>query len=125
APHTSPFVEPTSVTAQLSPAARSASSTSAGIDDTGAATTTTSAPATASAALGRDASTAPRATAIASASGSASYPSTDSIPARFAARPTDAPINPVPMSATRLVLCAVTLRSLTFTAGLLYPEWLE
>ena len=46
-------------------------------------------------------STAPRSPATRSASGSGSQPATCSTPARFAPSPTEAPISPVPTSASR------------------------
>ena len=52
--------------------------------------------------LGRgDGRRAPRVTAIASVAPSGSQPATRSMPAFFAARPTDAPIRPVPTMARR------------------------
>src|ERR671910_914999 len=94
---TAPFVEPTSVTVPLD--ASSTSATDAASRATGAATTTSSTSPTASP-TEPAASTAPRSTAPASASSSGSNPRTSSTPARRAARATDAPIRPVPTTAS-------------------------
>src|SRR5438093_841128 len=96
---TAPFVEPTSVTVVCAPLAAKTFATWSGSVATGAATTASSAPSTASS---RDEAgpTAPRSPAVASASGSTSQPRTSPIPAARAASPTDAPISPVPTTAS-------------------------
>src|SRR3954465_609252 len=88
----------TSVTIAVGAAARAAT-TPSGTAPIGVATTTTSARATASAADAAAVSPPPLA-ATASTSASTSHPPTTT-PARRAARATDVPISPVPMTATR------------------------
>src|SRR5918994_211459 len=81
---TAPFVEPRSVTVPLD--ASSTSATDAASRATGAATTTSS--------------TSPTASPTEPASSTGSNPRTSSTPARRAARATDAPIRPVPTTAS-------------------------
>src|SRR5689334_22020043 len=97
---TAPLVEPTSVTVVCAPLAASTSATSAGSSVTGAATTARSAPATASSSDAAG-TTALRSPATPSAPASTSQPRTFSTPAARAASPTDAPIRPVPTTASR------------------------
>src|SRR4029079_9094859 len=92
------FVEPMSVTVARSPVRASTSWTSVGRTVTGAATTARSASASTSS-RSPASSTAPRSTATAAAASAGSCPTTRSTPARLAARPTDAPIRPVPTTA--------------------------
>ena len=64
------------------------------------ATTASSASASASRSVSATSSTAPRSAAVSAVARSSSYPATVA-PARFAARPTEAPIRPVPTNAIR------------------------
>src|SRR4029079_14011617 len=97
----SPFlVEPTSETVACDPAASTARTVSWSVA-TGVATSARSASSTARASESAGESTAPRSTATASEAASASQPATCETPARLAARPTEAPIRPVPTKASR------------------------
>ncbi len=96
------FVEPASVTAHPAGADARTSRTAPGSEATGTATTATSASCSA-AESDRAGSTAPRSAATVSVSGSSSQPATSENPARRAARPTEAPINPVPTTASRML----------------------
>jgi len=100
AAQTAAFVEPTSVTVHRSSVASSTVRTCAASSPTGTATTASSAAATASRSVAATASTAPTSCASDAVARSSSNPATVA-PPRFAARPTDAPISPVPTIATR------------------------
>ena len=100
ASQTAVLVDPTSVTVQSSALASSTVRTCAASRPTGTATTASSAPPSASPRVGLTSSTAPRSSATSAVASSSSNPETVA-PARFAASPTEAPISPVPMTASR------------------------
>src|SRR4029450_12932444 len=89
------FVEPTSVTVAPEPAARVAATLALSVA-TGVATIASSASPTAAWSDSAGSSTAPRSAATASDSASESQPITRTAPVRFAARPMEVPISPVP-----------------------------
>ena len=101
AAQTEVFVDPTSVTVQSSGAASSTSCTTPESDATGTATRATSASRSASSSEPAG-STAPRSDATSSVAPSSSQPVTSATPVRRAARPTEAPMRPVPTTASRM-----------------------
>ena len=108
------FVEPTSVTVVSSPVAARTAATCAGSSAIGAATTASSASASA-APSEFAASTASRCAAIARACGSGSQPTTRA-PLAFAARPSEAPISPVPTMVSLVTTTSTSLRDLAASA---------
>ena len=94
------LADPTSVTTASSSAARRATRTTSGMSPTGAHTTTTRAPATASATSLQARVMAPRVRASSTAPSAGSMPRMSPTPASRRARPSDPPISPTPMRAT-------------------------